>query len=115
MSRAAESGYLCMRARDNSCVFVSCGEKGSFDGSEKGSQSLMSGVSVSERLGHRDHAGSEVLLLAGCHGHQLADGLPCRGAQGAQQLAMMHEVRAKELRDGEDPLDMADVGDHLVL
>ena len=70
---------------------------------------------VSERLGHRDHAGSEVLLLAGCHGHQLADGLPCRGAQGAQQLAMMHEVRAKELRDGEDPLGMAYVGGHLVL
>jgi hypothetical protein len=33
----------------------------------------------------------------------------------AQQLAMMHEVRAKELRDGEDPLGMADVGGHLVL
>ena len=28
---------------------------------------------------------------------------------------MMHEVRAKELRDGEDPLSMADVGDDLVL
>jgi hypothetical protein len=70
---------------------------------------------VAERLDDRDHAGSQALLLAGCHGHQLADGLPCRGAEGAQQLAVMHEVRAKELRDGEDPLSMADVGDDLVL
>jgi hypothetical protein len=31
---------------------------------------------VSERLGHRDHPGAEGLLLAGPHGHQLADGLP---------------------------------------
>jgi hypothetical protein len=35
--------------------------------------------------------------------------------EAVQQLAVMHEVGAKELRDGEDPLSMADVGDHLVL
>ena len=59
---------------------------------------------VPERLGHRDHTGTKALLLARCHGHQLADGLPGRGTQGARRLAMMHEVRTKELRDGEEPL-----------
>jgi len=30
----------------------------------------------SERLDDRDHAGAQALLLAGRHGHQLADGSP---------------------------------------
>jgi hypothetical protein len=70
---------------------------------------------IAERLGHRDHAGAKALLLAGRHGHQLADGLPGRGAEGAEKLAVMHEVGAKELGDGEYPLRMADVSDHLVV
>jgi hypothetical protein len=70
---------------------------------------------VPERLGHRDHAGAEALLLAGRHGHQLAHGLPGRGAERAEELSVMHEVRAKHLGDGEDPLGVADVGDDLVL
>ena len=40
----------------------------------------------------------------------LADGLPGRGAERAQQLSVMHEVGAKEFRDGEHPLGVADVG-----
>ena len=70
---------------------------------------------VSECLGDRDHTGAKVLLLAGHHGHQLADGLPGRGAERAEELPMMHEAGAKELRDGEHPLGVADVGDDLVL
>jgi hypothetical protein len=38
---------------------------------------------IPERLGHGDHARAEALLLAGRHGHQLANGLPGRGAQWA--------------------------------
>lgn len=70
---------------------------------------------IPERLAHRDHTGAEVSLFAGRHGHQLASGLPGRGAERAEELAVMHEVGAKELGDGEDPLGMADVSDHLVL
>ena len=70
---------------------------------------------VPERLRHRDHTGAKALLFAGRHGHQLADGLPGRCAERAQQRPVMHEVGAKELRDGEDPLGVADIRDHLVL
>ena len=70
---------------------------------------------IPERLRHRDHTGAKALLFAGRHGHQLADGLPGRGAEGTQQLSVMHEAGAKELRDGEDPLGVADIRDHLVL
>ena len=48
------------------------------------------------------------------HGHQLADGLPGGGAERAEQPPVMHETRAKEPGDGEDPLGVADVGDDLV-
>jgi hypothetical protein len=70
---------------------------------------------IPERLRHRDHTGAKALLLAGRHGYQLADGLPGRVAERTQELAMMHEVGAKELREGEHPLGVADVGDDLVL
>lgn len=70
---------------------------------------------VPERPGDRDHTGAKALLLAGRHGHQLADGLPGRGAERAEELPMMHEVGEQELRDGEHPLGMADIRDHLVL
>ncbi len=69
---------------------------------------------VSERLDDGHHAGSEGLFLAGRYGHQLADGLPGRGTERAEELSVMHEVGAKELGDGEDPLGVADVGDDLV-
>jgi len=70
---------------------------------------------VSERLRHRDHAGAKALLLAGRYGHQLADGLPGRSTERAEELSVMHEVGAKALRDGEDPLGVADIRDHFVL
>ncbi len=69
---------------------------------------------VSERLDDGHHAGSEGLFLAGRYGHQLADGLPGRGTERAEELSVMHEAGAKELGDGEDPLGVADVGDDLV-
>ncbi len=59
---------------------------------------------VPERLGHRDHTGTKALLLAGRHGHQLADGLPGHGdesAERAEELPVVHEVGAKHLRGGE--------------
>ena len=70
---------------------------------------------VPERPGHRDHTGTKALLLVGRHGHRLADGLPGRGAERAEELPVVHEVGAKHLGDGENPLGVADVGDHLVL
>jgi len=70
---------------------------------------------IPEGLGDSDHTGAKALLLAGRHGHQLADGLSGRGAEGPRQLPMMHKVGAKHLGDGENPLGVADVGDHLVL
>ena len=73
---------------------------------------------IAERLGHRDHTGAKALLFAGRHGRQLGDGMPGHGDGSAErtlQLAMMHEVGAKECRDGEDPPGVADVGDDLVL
>ena len=73
---------------------------------------------IPERLDDGDHPGAKTLLFAGRHGHQPADGLPGHGdgsAERAEQLAVMHEVEAKELGDGEDPLGVSDVGDHLVL
>ena len=59
---------------------------------------------VPERLGHRDHTGTKALLLAGRHGHQLADGLSGHGdesAERAEELPVVHEVGAKHLRGGE--------------
>ena len=49
---------------------------------------------IAEGLDHRDHAWAETPLTPGRHSHQLAGGLPRRGAEGSEQLAVMHEVRA---------------------
>jgi hypothetical protein len=42
------------------------------------------------------------------------NGLPRRRAQGAEQLSVVHEVRAQELGHRDRPLCVADVGEHLV-
>jgi len=69
---------------------------------------------VAEGLDDRDHAGPEAPVVRG-HGHELGHGLPGGGREGAEELAVVHEVRAEELRDREDPLGVADIRDHHVL
>ena len=63
----------------------------------------------------RNHPGAKALLLPGGNSHQLADGLPGGGTEGAEELAVVHEIRPLQLGYGEHPLGVADVGDHLVL
>ena len=69
---------------------------------------------VSKGLHHSDHSRAKALLLADSRRHQVADGLPRRRAQGAEQLSVVHEVGAQELGHREHPLCVADVGEQLV-
>lgn len=74
-----------------------------------------SDVSCVDGAGAEIHEGAWKASKHGDRVLKLADGLPGRGAEGTRQLSVMHEVGAKELRDGEDPLGMTDVGDDLFL
>ncbi len=66
-----------------------------------------------ERLDESHHPGAQGLVVCSS-GHQLADRLGCQTAHVPQQLTLAEEVEPQHLRDGEHPLGVADVLDHLV-
>lgn len=65
---------------------------------------------IPERLRHRDHTGAKALLLTGRYGHQLADGLPGRGAERAQQLPDLAGAPAAEVAVAQEIGEEPEVG-----
>ena len=66
-----------------------------------------------ECLDEGHHPGAQGLVVCSS-GHQLAHRLVCQTAHVSQQLTLAEEVEPQHLRDGEHPLGVADVFDHLV-
>jgi len=64
-------------------------------------------------LDHLNHPGSEGLVIHR-RAHQLKHRFPRYPGEAAQQLAMVQEVRPQHLRDDEDPLGMADLGEYIL-
>jgi len=68
---------------------------------------------IARGLHHGHHPGPQTLLSRGSH-HQLANRLPGRARQPAEQLPVVQEVRPQHLRHHEDPLRVADLLQHLL-